>query len=208
MPLRVRLRWALAGVSLGLLFVAGAWLTLRTGTGARLDDEVRNTVLNTIGERVRQDLSTLARPLVIVVLGPVVGLLVLLALVRGAWRRALAAIIVPVTSTALTLWLRQEDPFETGQSAFPSNHAALGLGLLVAVMLVWPTRVGRWGLFAGAIAALCIGLGNVSWYAHQPRDVVGSALLVGAVTASVIALLGGDTANLAADVGPRDPSED
>lgn len=208
MPLRVRLRWALAGVSLALLFLAGAWLSLRTGTGARLDDEVRNTVLNTIGERVRQDLSTLARPLVIVVLGPVVGLLVLLALVRGAWRRALAAVIVPVASAALTLWLRQEDPFETGQSAFPSNHAALGLGLLVAVMLVWPTRIGRWGLFAGAVAALCIGLGNVSWYAHQPRDVVGSALLVGAVTASVIALLGGDTANLAADVGRRDHSED
>ena len=54
MPLRVRARWALAGVALGLLFVATAWLTLRTGTGARLDDEVRNTVLNTIGERVWQ----------------------------------------------------------------------------------------------------------------------------------------------------------
>ncbi len=203
MSLRVRLRWALAGVALGLLFLATAWLTLRTGTGARLDDDVRNTVLNTIGERVRQDLSTLARPLVIVVLGPLMVLLVLLALVRGAWRRALAAVIVPVASTGLTLWLRREDPFETGQAAFPSNHASLGLGLLVAVMLVWPTRIGRWGLFAGGIAALCIALGNVSWYAHQPRDVVGSALLVGAVTASVIALLGGDTANLAADVGLR-----
>ena len=115
---------------------------------------------------------------------------------------------MPVTSTALTLWLRQEDPFETGQAAFPSNHAALGLSLLVAVMLVWPTRIGRRAIFAGGVAALCVALGNVSWYAHQPRDVVGSSLLVGAVTASVIALLGGDTANLAADVARRDQSED
>jgi membrane-associated phospholipid phosphatase len=204
--LQVRLGWALAGVVLGLLFVATAWLTLRTGTGVRLDDDVRDTVLNTIGERVRQDLSTLARPLVIVVLGPLMVLLVLLALVRGAWRRAVAAVIVVVASTGLTLWLRREDPFETGQAAFPSNHASLGLGLLVAVMLVWPTRIGRWGLFAGGIAALCVGVGNVSWYAHQPRDVVASALLVGAVTAAVIALLGGDTSNLADDVGPRDQS--
>jgi len=202
--LRVRLRWGLAAVVLGLLFLAGAWLSLRTGTGARLDDDVRDTVLNTIGERVRQDLSTLARPLVIVVLGPLLVLLVLLAVVRRAWRRALAAVIVPIASTGVTLWLHREDPFGTGEAAFPSNHASLGLSLLVAVMLVWPAPIGRWGLFTGGIAALCVGLGNVSWYAHQPRDVVGSALLVGAVTTAVVALLGGDTANLADDVGRRD----
>jgi hypothetical protein len=206
--LRVRLHWALAGVALGLLFLAAAWLTLRTGTGVRLDQDVRDTVLNTIDERVREDLSTLARPLVIVVLGPLVLLLALLALVRGSWRRAVAGIVVPVASTALALWLRSADPFHSGQSAFPSNHAAAGLGLVVATMIVWPTRVGRWGLFAGAIAALCVGVGNVSWYAHQPRDVVGSALLVGAVTALTVALLGGDAANLADDVGRRVPSDD
>ena len=208
MSLGVRLRWALVGVALGLLFFAAAWLTLRTGTGARLDAGVRDTVLNTIDERVREDLSTLARPLVIVLLGPLVLFLVLLALVRGSWLRALAGIIVPLASTALALWLRSEDPLHTGQSAFPSNHAAIGLSLLVAVLIVWPRRINQWGLFAGAIAALCVGLGNVSWYAHQPRDVVGSALLVGAVTALTVALLGGDTANLADDVGRRAPSDD
>ena len=114
-------------------------------------------VLNTIDGRMRQDLSTLARPLVIVVLGPLVCVLVLLALVRGSWRRAIAGILVPAVSTALVLWLRQADPFETGQSAFPSNHAALALSLLVAVMLVWPTRVDGWGVFAGAVAAVALG---------------------------------------------------
>ncbi|GAA2168262.1 hypothetical protein FHX52_1914 [Humibacillus xanthopallidus] len=208
MSLRTRLQWALAGVVLALLFLATAWLTLRTGTGARLDADVRDTVLNSIDERIRQDLSTLARPLVIVVLGPLVAVLVLLALVRGAWRRAIAGVLVPTVSTALALWLRQADPFHTGQTAFPSNHAAAGLSLVVAVMIVWPTRVNRWGVFAGAVAALAVGLGNVSWYAHQPRDVVGSALLVGCVTAFVVALLGGDTPNLTDDVGRRRPSDD
>jgi membrane-associated phospholipid phosphatase len=208
MRLRIRLRWALVGVAFGLIFLATAWLTLRTGTGARIDADVRETVLNTLDERIREDLSTLARPLVIVVLGPIVLVLVLLAVVRGSWRRALAGLLVPTISTGLALWLRNEDPFLTGQSAFPSNHAALGLSLVVAVLIVWPWRVNRWGLFAGAIGALIVGVGNVSWYAHQPRDVIGSGLIVGAVTCLVVAVLGGDTANLADDVGRRAPSGD
>ena len=208
MSLRARLQWALAAVALGLVFLAAAWLTLGTGTGARLDAGVRDMVLNSIDGRMRQDLSTLARPLVIVVLGPLVSVLVLLALVRGSWRRAIAGILVPAVSTALALWLRQADPFHTGQSAFPSNHAAVALSLLFAVMIVWPTRVNGWGVFAGAVAAVAVGLGNVSWYAHQPRDVVGSALLVGSVTAFVVALLGGDTPNLTDDVGRRRASDD
>lgn len=208
MSLRTRLYWALAGVGFGLLFLLTAWLTLRTGTGIRIDDDVRNTVLNGIDARIREDLSTLARPLVIVVLAPVVAVLVLVALVRRSWRRAVAGVVVPTASTALALWLRGADPFHTGEPAFPSNHAAAGLGLVAAVMIVCPTRVGRWGLFVGAVAALSVGVGNVSWYAHQPRDVVGSALLVGMVTAFVVALLGGDTPNLAADVGRRRPPSD
>lgn len=209
MSLRARLYWALAGVGLGLLFLLTTWLTLHTGTGIRLDDDVRNTVLNRIDEHIREDLSTLARPLVIVVLAPVVAVFVLVALVRGSWRRALAGVVVPIVSTAVALWMRGADPFHTGQQAFPSNHAAAGLSLVVAVMIVWPARVNRWGLFVGAVAALSVGVGNVSWYAHQPRDVVGSALLVGTVTAFVVALLGGDTANLAADVARwRRPSDD
>jgi membrane-associated phospholipid phosphatase len=190
------------------LFLAVAWVSLQTHGGARLDAQVRSMVLNRIDERVRQDLSTLARPLVIVVLGPLVLLLSLLALVRRSWRRAVASVLIPTVSTALALWIRSTDPFHTGESAFPSNHAALGLGLVAASLIVWPTRVGPWGLFAGAVAALSVGVGNVSWYSHQPRDVAGSALLVGAVTALVVGLLGGDTTNLSDAVRRRRPSDD
>ncbi|MCU1538553.1 MAG: hypothetical protein JWP82_2904 [Humibacillus sp.] len=203
MSLGGRLRWALAAVVLGALFLLEGWVTLRTGTGTRLDTDVASAVLNGIDERIRLDLSTLARPVIIVALAPVVALLVIHCLVRRSWRRALAGVLVPLGSTVLALLLRAEDLFRTGEAAFPSNHAAVALSLLAATLLTWPARVNRWGLFVGGVAALSIGLGNVSWYAHQPRDVVGSALLVGCVTAAVVAVLGGDTANLSDAVAPR-----
>jgi hypothetical protein len=42
--------------------------------------------------------------------------------------------------------------------------------------------------------ALCHG--NVSWYAHAPRDVVGSALVVAGVILALVAVLGPEVLNL------------
>ena len=162
---------------------------------------------NQLPESLRLGLSEAARPLVIVVLAPVVAALALLALVRGGWRRALAGVFIPVAATVAALGLRGRDVFGIGGDAFPSNHAAAGLGLLVGLAVVWPRPVTRRGLVALAVAGFLIGLGNVSWYAHQPRDVVGSALLVAAVAAATFALLGGDSPNLAtADVWAAAPT--
>jgi len=197
---RDRLRWATVAVAAATAFVLTALLSTRTGVGVTVDGTVRGWILNGLPGALRQGLDRLARPLVIVVLAPMVVVLALLALVRRGWRRALAGVVIPAAATLVALELRTRDVFGIGGDAFPSNHAAAGLGLLVGVAVVWPRPVTRRGLVGLGVAALCIGLGNVSWYAHQPRDVVGSALLVVAVAAATFAVVGGDSPNLATEV--------
>ena len=193
---RERLRWAAVAVAAAVGLVVTALVSTRTDVGRSLDHVVRDWVLSGLPGSLRLGLSDLARPLVIVVLGPLV-----VALVRRAWRRATAGVVVPMAATVLALQMRLGDVFGTGDDAFPSTHAAAGLGLLVGVALVWPRRVTRRGLLVLVVAGFCVGVGNVSWYAHQPRDVAGSALLVASLTALVLAVLGGDSPNLAQGVG-------
>lgn len=203
MPHRDRLRWAGVALLAAAAFVLTALVTTRTGPGVTVDDAVRNWVLNELPGPLRQGLDRVARPLVIVVLAPATLALALLAVVRRSWQRALAGVVIPAAATFLALEVRVRDVLGTGADAFPSNHAAAGLGLLVGVAVVWPRPVTRRGLVALAVAAFCIGLGNVSWYAHQPRDVLGSTLLVVAVAAATFAVLGGDSPNLAPDLRSR-----
>jgi len=197
---RDRLRWAGIAVVAATAFVLLALASTRTGAGVSFDATLRGWILNGLAAPLRQGLDRMARPLVIVVLAPTVVVLALLALVRGGWRRALAGVVIPAAATFVGLELRVRDVFGIGGDAFPSNHAAAGLGLLVGVAVAWPRPVTRRGLVGLAVAALGIGLGNVTWYAHQPRDVVGSALLVAAVAAATFAVVGGDSPNLAPTV--------
>ena len=196
---RDRLRWSAVTIAAGAAFAVAALLTTRTGWGESLDTVVRSWVLNGLPGSLRLLLSEAARPLVIVVLAPVVAALALLALVRGGWRRAAAGLLIPFAATFATVEFRRQDVLGIGGDAFPSTHAAAGLGLLVGLAVVWPRPVTRRGLVALAVVGFLIGLGNVSWYAHQPRDVVGSALLVAAAATAAFALLGGDSPNLARD---------
>ncbi|GGN09291.1 hypothetical protein GCM10009721_41440 [Terrabacter tumescens] len=197
---RDRLRLALAAVVGAVAFVVVALVSTRTGAGVSVDATVRGWILNGVPAALRQGLDHVARPLVIVVLAPVVVVLALLALVRRSWRRAVAGLVVPAASTIVALEVRVRDVFGIGGDAFPSNHAAAGIGLLVGVSVVWPRPVTRRGLVALTVAAVVVALGNVTWYAHQPRDVLGSLLLVGTVTAATVAVLGGDAANLDDDL--------
>jgi membrane-associated phospholipid phosphatase len=202
MPRRDRLRWALAAAASVGAFVGVGLVTTRTGWGAALDGAVDSWVLNELPEAVRLPLSEAARPLVIVVLTPAVVGLALLALARRAWRRAVAGVLVPGAATVAALGLPVHEVLGTGGDAFPSHHATAGLGLLVGLAVVWPRRVTRGGLVAVGAAGFLVALGNVSYHAHQPRDVAGSALLVAAVAAGTFALLGGDSPNRATAVDP------
>jgi len=198
---RDRLRWAGIALIAATAFVLVALASTRTGAGVSLDATLRGWILNGLPAPLRQGLDRLARPLVIVVLAPTVVVLALLALVRRGWNRAVAGVVVPAAATFVALELRVRDVFGIGGDAFPSNHAAAGLGLLVGVAVVWPRPMTRGGLVGVAVAAFCIALGNVTFYAHQPRDVVGSVLLVAAVSAATFAVVGGDSPNLGPEVG-------
>jgi membrane-associated phospholipid phosphatase len=176
--------------------VLTALISTRTGAGVSVDATLRGWILQGLPAPLRQGLDRLSRPLVIVVLAPTVLALALLALVRRAWQRALAGLVVPSAATVVALEMRTRDVFGIGGDAFPSNHAAAGLGLLVGVAVVWPRPVTRRGLIGLTVAASCIALGNVTWYAHQPRDVLGSALLVVAVAGATFASVGGTSPNL------------
>ncbi|GAB3880232.1 phosphatase PAP2 family protein [Terrabacter terrigena] len=197
MPHRDRLGWALLALASAGGLVVTALVVGRTGVGVTADEAVRNWLLNTLPGPLRLGLDRIARPLVIVALAPTVCVLALLALVRRSWRRAVAGLAVPAAATLTTLELRGRDAFGIGGDAFPSNHAAAGLGLLVGLAVVWPRPVTRRGLVALVVGALVVGLGNVTWYAHQPRDVLASALVVVGVAAASFAALGGDSPNLA-----------
>lgn len=198
---RERLRWASTAVVAGCALAATGFVTFRTGWGVRSDEAVDAWVLSALPEGLRLLLSDVARPLVIVVLTPVVTALALLALARRAWRRAIAGAVIPAAATVAALGLPLQDVLGTGTDAFPSHHATVGIGLLVGLSVVWPRPVGRRWLVALGFACLLVALGNVSWHAHQPRDVVGSALLVAVVAATTFALVGGDGANLARPAG-------
>ncbi|KRF43266.1 hypothetical protein ASH01_15820 [Terrabacter sp. Soil811] len=204
---RDRLRWAALALGAAAAFVLTALVSTRTGIGTSVDGAVRGWILNGLPGPLRQALDRLARPLVIVVLAPAVLVLALLALVRRDWRRALAGLVIPLAATLAALEARVRDVFGIGGDAFPSNHAAAGLGLLVGLAVVWPRRVTRRGLVALAVAGTCIGLGNVAWYAHDPRDVVGSLFLVVAVAAATFAVLGGSSPNLSRAAQPASPPE-
>ncbi|MGO4599366.1 hypothetical protein [Terrabacter sp. 2RAF25] len=197
---RDRLRWALAAAASACAFAVTGLLSIRTGWGVALDGAVDSWVLNELPEGLRLLLSDAARPLVIVVLTPVVIALALLALARGAWRRAVAATFIPSAATVAALGLPLQNVLGTGTDAFPSHHAAAGIGLLVGLGVVWPRPVSRRWLVGLGVLGFLVALGNVSWHAHQPRDVVGSALLVAVVAAATFALLGGDSPNLAPSV--------
>ena len=200
---RDRLRWAAVALACALAFVLTALVGIRTGVGVRLDRAIGDTVHNGLPEVLRRALDSFARPLAIVALAPACLVLALLACVRRSWHRAAAGVVIAVASAVLALELRIEDTLGLPGGAFPSDHAAVAFGLLVAAVVLWPTPLTDKGLWVPASAAIAIGVGNVSWYAHQPRDVVGSALLVAAISATTFALVGGDSPNVRA----RTPAE-
>jgi membrane-associated phospholipid phosphatase len=115
-----------------------------------------------------------------------------LAVASRRWRRLAGASLVIVVATAgahvLKDWLLiRPDLGDHGyaQNSFPSAHVAVVAALCVAVVLLWPDQP-TWPVVTGAAGvAVLAAAANVVSYAHRPSDVVGSLLLVAAVTVAV-----------------------
>jgi len=172
---------------MGLLAVLLLYLwAVGTAPGRWLDQRVYSAVLDGLPSPVRLGLADLSRPVLLVVLAGILAVLAPLALVRGWWREVGAAMVVALSVPATELLRRSVLPPQgvavDGSNGYPSTHAVVGLAALVSVALLWPRHPGtveRWVL---AVLAVVIPVGNVTWYAHRPADVLGSTLLVLALT--------------------------
>lgn len=193
---RRRAQAALASLLLAVAVVAIAVVSTRTSVGAALDSWVRDLITNGLPADLRSSLDSFARRLVLVVPAPIVAFLSLLAVARRRWRQAAGAALVLAVPPLVALGIRSQELIGGPGGAFPSNHATVALALLSALLMAWPSVVATWGLFVAGIIALGIVIGNISWYAHAPRDVLGSVLLVGAVVAGVVAVFGSEATNV------------
>jgi membrane-associated phospholipid phosphatase len=172
---------------MGLLAVLLVYLwAVGTAPGRWLDQRVYSTVLDGLPIPVRLGLADLSRPVLLVMLAGILAVLAPLALARGWWREIGAAMVVALSVPATVLLRRSVLPPEgvavDGTNGYPSTHAVVGLAALMSVALLWPRLPGtveRWVL---AVLAVVIPAGNVTWYAHRPADVMGSTLLVLALT--------------------------
>jgi membrane-associated phospholipid phosphatase len=100
-------------------------------------------------------------------------------------------------SVPLGIWLRNDvlvrpafTPETFPQNSLPSTHAVAAAALVAAVLLLWPGRPPWWLPNAAGVVLLLVGIGNVISQAHRPSDVVASFLLVGAVAAAGMSLVG------------------
>lgn len=203
MSRRTRVVWLLCGVASALGFVLVGLLVLRTAPGDAVDRWASRVVLDGLPAVVRRGLDALARPWLLVVLAPADVVLALLAVARRGWRRVGVAVLVVTASVAVSAGLDVPALLHLPGDGYPSDHATVGFALVVALGVLWPRQLGRRGLVVGASLSVVVGVGNVSWYAHRPVDVLGSALLVAAAAALSVAFLGGDAANVRVEGSSR-----
>lgn len=194
MPRRPIVRWSLACLAV-LVVAAGSFVLLgfvatRTDRGALLDQAARDAVLNAVPPSLGLWLGDVSRSTLIIVLVASAGLLGLLTLVRLHWRRLVAGVVIATGPGALALLLRVRDPLRLPSERFPSDHAALALGLVLAVAVLWPTPLNRLRWVTVVLIGIAVALGNVTSHAHTPADVIGSALLLIGVAAASFGVLG------------------
>lgn len=195
--MRQRARWLGLGLAALAASVIAYAVLVRTQPGQALDADLMTAILSTVPRPVGVALASLVRPLLFYALVPLVAVLTLLSLARARWAAALAATVVAAAPAPLSLHLREQvlsrpDLGIRGYdyNTFPSTHAAAAFGLLAALLLVWPRPVDRGDVSRAAFVAALVLLGNVTSYAHRPADVLGSLLVVGAITWVAVALVG------------------
>jgi membrane-associated phospholipid phosphatase len=113
------------------------------------------------------------------------GGLVVVALLLGRPRAALAAVITIAGANATTQLLKPLLP----DDRFPSGHATVAMSLAVATVLVAPPAWKLLAGLAGAAYAAGVGVSLVIQAAHFPSDVAAGYLVAGAWAGAVAALL-------------------
>jgi membrane-associated phospholipid phosphatase len=185
-----RAQWLAVGLIAWLLlvFLSVAWL--HTAGGSHWDGALASPLIHGPPWWLRVGLSALSRSLLVVGAAALAVVLLLRAVVRQRWVAVLTATLVPVASLTWLAQLRR-GWLSLGSESFPSGHAVAGFAVLVSVALLWPRgRGGRWSVGTWLLALAVVAAGNVTLHAHQPGDVISSALLVTAVSGVLLGLLG------------------
>lgn len=159
-----------------------------TALGQRLDASTFGAVIP-----VRSALGVWADRLRIALpgLAGLTGLsLFIAALVRRRTRDATAAGLVTIITFASSTVLKYGIPrpylgeFGYRENTFPSGHTAVTVAVLIGAVWMLPGLVSRPAfLVASVVIGAAAGVFQVASYAHRLSDVVGGALLAGAVAA-------------------------
>jgi membrane-associated phospholipid phosphatase len=207
---RARWRGPLLFVALVAAFVLLYWLTVRTPQGQVYDAGFFGRV---VGLRdVSGQVPELARETMPPLLLGAIAVPAVLAVAGRRWRRLAAALLVVVLGTASAQVLKyhvlaRPDLGGHGyaENSYPSGHVAVVAALCVAMVLLWPGGPNRYVVVGGAALAVLAAGADVVSFAHRPSDVVGSLLLVAAVSVAVGSALRLGTAppvTLHYDAGP------
>jgi membrane-associated phospholipid phosphatase len=174
-----------AGICLALA-VAVFVFAFHTARGLRWDSEILRAA--TGGRDIPSVQSASAGLIETISIGSLVllgGGLVVVALLRGRARGALAAVLMIGGANGTTQVLK---PL-VGHDRLPSGHATVAMSLALAAVLVSPPA---WKLLAGLLGgayAAGVGVSLVIQAAHYPSDVAAGYLVAGAWAGAVSALL-------------------
>jgi membrane-associated phospholipid phosphatase len=172
-------------------------LAERTTWGQRLD----STALQgrrAIGPRAVHAAARLLTTIDIASLALIGGAIVIVAVVRGYPRLAVAAGLIIAGSVLTAEVLKRavltrpelgiSDALRT-KATYPSGHTTVAMSLGIAAMLVAPRRWRVTVGLLGATYASAIGIAVVATANHRPSDPIGAAFVVTAWTAAMASLL-------------------
>ncbi|MGW1409172.1 phosphatase PAP2 family protein [Streptomyces sp. NPDC002403] len=171
-------------LALPALFALTAWQVAAGGPLRALDERTGRAVVGDGPARLTELLADLGNTQVAL---PVLGCAIVLALVRGARRRALYAALtmgaVPALVVPLKAWIARPGPLTDATGYFPSGHAATAaVAYGAAALLIAPHLRRPWSWMMPVAAVLlttATGIGLVLRGYHWPLDVLGSWFLCG-----------------------------
>lgn len=169
-------------------------VALHTGVGQRVDERAMRTVVAG-RETELAVLSVLGRVSIGTILAVSV-ICVMLAILRGRVRLAVAALVV-IAGSNVTTQLLKEVVLERSQldviapNSLPSGHTTVVAGAVGAMLLVSPRALRLLVVVAGAFAVMLTGASTIVAGWHRPADIVAALAVCLAWTAAGAIMAGG-----------------
>ncbi|MCI2423363.1 phosphatase PAP2 family protein [Saccharopolyspora sp. K220] len=162
------------------------WLVPRAERGGGYEQQT------TLVEPAKTVLSYFGDPAVLVVL---LGMVLLVGALSKRFLAGVAGVAAVLCSVGIArvlklLVVRPDLGVDgsTTHNSFPSGHAAVAMGLLLAFLLVLPGRARRWVAVPGVAGVSVIASATMITGWHRFSDVVGAVLLAAALSCLAAAL--------------------